>query len=248
MDQTPAPRHASVALVDTAVGSVDPANLSTPGLESRLGRLAARIAAAECELLVLLAEFDARQGWGECGMRSAAHWLSWRTGLRLGVARERVRVARTLRHLPVVRAAFADLLTEAANPAEGVPAETPAADDTVAPVIDGEPVEQRSADRLPPAATLPDGQKLSPSTVLRLLCHSPARLMVHARDGAGGSRSTGPGASASRVRRPIRPTATRSRPRTPPPTPSPRPGAPTRSTSTTSSVAWPATCSWPATA
>ncbi len=78
---------------------LDAASLSTADLEDRLGRLAARIAAAECESLTLLAEFDARQGWGQCGMRSAAHWLSWRTGTRLGVARERVRVARSLRHL-----------------------------------------------------------------------------------------------------------------------------------------------------
>ena len=76
-------------------------------LEDRLSCLAARIAAAECEFLVMLAEFDARQGWGASGMRSSAHWLSWRTGLRLGVARERVRVARALTRLPLIREAFA---------------------------------------------------------------------------------------------------------------------------------------------
>jgi len=40
-------------------------------------------------------------------MKSTAHWLSWRTGMRLGVARERLRVARSLRSLPLVREAFA---------------------------------------------------------------------------------------------------------------------------------------------
>jgi len=89
---------------------LDPADLTalTLGdLEDRLCCLAARIAAAECEFLELLAEFDVRQGWGASGMKSSAHWLSWRTGMRLGVARERLRVARSLGSLPLVREAFA---------------------------------------------------------------------------------------------------------------------------------------------
>jgi hypothetical protein len=36
---------------------------------------------------------------------SCAHWLSWRTGLGLTAARERVRVAGRLRELPEVEAA-----------------------------------------------------------------------------------------------------------------------------------------------
>lgn len=76
-------------------------------LEDRLTGLAARIAVTECEFLDLLGEFDARDGWGESGLRSSAHWLSWRVGLSLGAARDRVRVARALRRLPRVRAAFA---------------------------------------------------------------------------------------------------------------------------------------------
>jgi hypothetical protein len=83
------------------------AELSTADLESRLCTLSARIAAAECEFLLLLAEFEARQGWGPYGVKSAAHWLSWRTGMRLGVARERLRVARRLNQLPLIRDAFA---------------------------------------------------------------------------------------------------------------------------------------------
>ena len=69
--------------------------------------LAGRIAANECEFLVLLAEYDERQGWGVWELRSAAHWLSARCGMRLGAARERVRVARALTLLPRVREAFA---------------------------------------------------------------------------------------------------------------------------------------------
>ena len=83
------------------------AALSLDELESRMCLLAGRIAAQECEFLVLLAEYDERQGWGAWELRSAAHWLSARCGMRLGAARERVRVARALTLLPGVREAFA---------------------------------------------------------------------------------------------------------------------------------------------
>ena len=53
-------------------------------------RLAAQLAAGECDFLSLLAEFDRRDGWGGWGVRSAAHWLSLHCGMRLGAARERV--------------------------------------------------------------------------------------------------------------------------------------------------------------
>jgi len=81
--------------------------LSLDELESRMCLLAGRIAANECEFLVLLAEYDERQGCGVWELRSAAHWLSARCGMRLGAARERVRVARALMLLPQVREAFA---------------------------------------------------------------------------------------------------------------------------------------------
>lgn len=83
----------------------------------------------------------------------------------------------------VVVHADLDALTHAARHGESVSAETPPGRDAVEPVTDGDPIEQRSAARRPPAATLPGGQKLAPSTVLRMLCHSPGLLMVHARDG-----------------------------------------------------------------
>lgn len=81
--------------------------LSLDDLESRMCLLAGRIAANECEFLTLLAEYDEREGWGVWELRSAAHWLSTRCGMRLGAARERVRVARALTLLPRVREAFA---------------------------------------------------------------------------------------------------------------------------------------------
>ena len=68
--------------------------------------LAGQLAALEAEFLLLVAELDTRGLWGRAGLRSAAHWLSWRLGLRLGSARERVRVGHALNDLPAIAAAF----------------------------------------------------------------------------------------------------------------------------------------------
>ncbi|MPY89123.1 MAG: DUF222 domain-containing protein [Luteitalea sp.] len=97
----------------TPAGSIPPRCLTgrptDDGEIERLGdaiaELSARIQAATYELLVLIQQFDARAGW-HGGFRSCAHWLSWRTGLDLGAAREKVRVARALATLPVVSAAM----------------------------------------------------------------------------------------------------------------------------------------------
>ena len=67
-------------------------------LGDRIAELSARIQAATYELLVLIREFDAREGWDGCV--SCAQWLSWRAGLSPGAAREHVRVARALGKLP----------------------------------------------------------------------------------------------------------------------------------------------------
>ncbi len=67
-------------------------------LGDRIAELSARIQAATYELLVLIREFDEREGWDGC--LSCAEWLSWRAGLSLGAAREHVRVARALGELP----------------------------------------------------------------------------------------------------------------------------------------------------
>jgi hypothetical protein len=74
-------------------------------LGDAIGELAARLHAATYELLVLLHEFDERCGWNT-GFLSCAHWLSWRTGIAPGAAREKVRVARALADLPRVSAAM----------------------------------------------------------------------------------------------------------------------------------------------
>src|SRR3954447_4634630 len=98
--------------------AVDPAPLDEPTdpetlaaltpdeLADRLTTWAGRIAAGEARLMAYLGEFDERKGWAGVGILSCAHWLSWRLGLGLKAASERVRVARTLRTLPTIRAAF----------------------------------------------------------------------------------------------------------------------------------------------
>jgi 5-methylcytosine-specific restriction endonuclease McrA len=68
-------------------------------LGDEIATLSAHVHAATYALLVLLLEFDQREGWSR-GFRSCAHWLSWRTGIAPGAAREKVRVARSLEHLP----------------------------------------------------------------------------------------------------------------------------------------------------
>ena len=70
-------------------------------LGDEIADLSAHLDAATARLLDLIREFDARGGWNT-GFRSCAAWLSWRVGLDLGAARERVRVARALGTLPLL--------------------------------------------------------------------------------------------------------------------------------------------------
>ena len=74
-------------------------------LGNQIAELSARIDAATYDLLSHLHEFDRRYGWE--GWRSCAHWLNWRTGLDLGAAREKLRVAAALADLNHVSAAMA---------------------------------------------------------------------------------------------------------------------------------------------
>src|SRR5699024_9242298 len=70
-------------------------------LGERIQQHAARIAAATCELLLMVAEFEARGGAGWfVGLKSTAHWLAWSCSMSPGTAREHVRVARALPSMP----------------------------------------------------------------------------------------------------------------------------------------------------
>ncbi len=73
-------------------------------LGDEIAELSAHLDAATARLLDLIREFDGRGG---TGFRSCADWLSWRVGLDLGAARERVRVARALGTLPLLAQALA---------------------------------------------------------------------------------------------------------------------------------------------
>lgn len=82
------PLNTTVISPDQAAGLQRQAE--TARLGDAITELASRIQAATYQLLVLIHQFDEREGWGE-GFNSCAHWLNWRTGLAMGAAREKVR-------------------------------------------------------------------------------------------------------------------------------------------------------------
>lgn len=84
-----------------------PSGSPLPELAAAITAGAVRMAAATAAWLRLIAEFDQRDGWHGVGILSCAHWLAWQCGLSPGAAREHVRVARSLRSLPLIEAAFA---------------------------------------------------------------------------------------------------------------------------------------------
>ncbi len=129
-----APRAASVdpaaarndagigAATDAAENDVDELLL----LGERCAATYMRADALQYEAMVLLAEFDERDGWLHTAHTSTADWLAWRIGITAGAARERVRTARALRELPQTSAAMrggelsyakARALTRVARPA-----------------------------------------------------------------------------------------------------------------------------------
>jgi hypothetical protein len=75
-------------------------------LEAEITTLGAHLNAGTYRFLVLIGEFDQREGWGGWGIRSCAHWLNWKCGLGLGAAREQLRVAGALRSLPHISEAM----------------------------------------------------------------------------------------------------------------------------------------------
>src|SRR6187401_2326079 len=71
-------------------------------LGEAIAETAAIIDVATHRFLSQLRAFDEVDGWHRAGALSCAHWLSWRVGMDLGAAREKVRVARALEGLPVI--------------------------------------------------------------------------------------------------------------------------------------------------
>jgi hypothetical protein len=75
-------------------------------LDQSILTLCTRINAATYELLVMIREFDERAGWLQWGLDNCAEWLAWRCDLSMTTAREKVRVAHELKHLPLMARAF----------------------------------------------------------------------------------------------------------------------------------------------
>lgn len=76
--------------------------LSVEDLGREIAELAARMDAATHRLLECIRQFDESNEWYAQDAVSCAHWLSWRIGLDLATAREKVRVARALGLLPAI--------------------------------------------------------------------------------------------------------------------------------------------------
>jgi hypothetical protein len=83
----------------------EPDPRSTDEIEEEIAELCIHIDAATYRLLRAIAEFDRREAWG-WGFQSTAHWLTWRVGIDLVTAREKVRVARALDRLPRISDTF----------------------------------------------------------------------------------------------------------------------------------------------
>ncbi|MDD9207726.1 DUF222 domain-containing protein [Georgenia sp. 10Sc9-8] len=90
----------------TTRSALQPVPEDDDALCDEIATLAGHIAAATCRFLVLLGELDARGAWAGAGVRGTGHWLSYRCGMGEVAAREHVRVARALRHLPRTVEAF----------------------------------------------------------------------------------------------------------------------------------------------
>ena len=95
-----------MSTVTSVLTVVDPdrpdEDLSTDELGSRIVGMAGRLAAATCRWLLLVAEFDRREGCARFGVWSTARWLSHHCGIAHRTALDQVRVARALSGLPAV--------------------------------------------------------------------------------------------------------------------------------------------------
>ena len=76
-------------------------------LEGEITELWGHLNAATCRFLALVAEFDRNEAYARHLLPSTAHWLNWQCGIGMIAAREKVRVARALEHLPEIGAGFA---------------------------------------------------------------------------------------------------------------------------------------------
>src|SRR5438445_645459 len=75
-------------------------------LEAELRGLGAQITATQARFVAVLADYDALEGWGEWGARSALDWLSNHCGHAGPLGRAELALAHALPHLPLIRGAM----------------------------------------------------------------------------------------------------------------------------------------------
>jgi hypothetical protein len=76
-------------------------------LDAAICTLARELDTGTYRLLELIREFDDRYGFAKWGHKSCAEWLQWRCQISLSAARDKVRTAQALLHLPMLSAALA---------------------------------------------------------------------------------------------------------------------------------------------
>lgn len=139
-------------------------------LGERIADLAARINAAEGRMMALLADFDRRGGWKD-EFSSCAEWLAWRTGIKIGPARERVRAARALENLPrALAAGFGE-------DSENGPDESGTRAERYQVVVHTEAATL--AEQGEPGRSDLDGVRVSSETSRRMACDAATVEMVH---------------------------------------------------------------------
>src|SRR5664279_5406905 len=88
-------------LVDSSCSAKrSPHELSLDELGKRIVDMSGRLAAATCRWLLLVGQFDAREGYVSFGLASTAQWLTHSCGIAHRTAAEHVRVARSLLQYP----------------------------------------------------------------------------------------------------------------------------------------------------
>jgi hypothetical protein len=92
----------SIELSYAVTGSPTDDRASLDELGSQIIGLAGRLAASTCRWLLLVAQFDARDGCRHWGLGSTSRWLSHACGLSRRTALEHVRVARGLAAFPAL--------------------------------------------------------------------------------------------------------------------------------------------------
>jgi hypothetical protein len=80
--------------------------MCTESICAAIVALCADIHRAEYRLIDLIEQLDREHDWRHEAMPSCAHWLHAHCGLDLVIAREKVRIARALPTLPLIRDAF----------------------------------------------------------------------------------------------------------------------------------------------